>query len=61
MNQTLEFSLLSMIFPATAVAIIVVLERRRRDSMDKALKPSRVELVVRPELRVFPSRKSNPH
>ena len=51
MNQTLEISLLSMMIPAIAIAVILVLERRGKDST-----PSEVTVVVQP-IRVIPPTK----
>jgi hypothetical protein len=60
MNQTLEISLLSMIGPAIAIAVILVLERNRKDFRDEVLEPCKVMVVVLPESRITPSRKRWP-
>ena len=49
MNQTLEISLLSMIGPAIAISVILVVERRRNGSTDEVLEPCKVTADVRPE------------
>jgi len=57
MNQTLEISLLSMIFPAIAVAVILVIERRSKDSTGEVLEPSKPRVAVQPEIRIVRGRK----
>jgi hypothetical protein len=48
MNQTLETFLLPMIVPATALAVLILLERRRtRDREDDALEPTE-ETIAQP-------------
>ena len=56
MNQTVEISLLSMMVPAIASAVILVLERRSKDSTGEVLEPSKVTVVVQPEIKIIRSR-----
>jgi len=57
MNLALESFLLSMLVPAVALAVFILLERHARPSTDDNVRERENETVVRPQIRIIPSRK----
>jgi len=57
MNQTLEITLLGLIVPALALAVILFLERVRKVAPEAALQPVEGLLVTPAKIKILPKRK----